>query len=36
MTHYNTLIINLSKPQLIKLKPGMKNSTKITLNLPPN
>ena len=36
MTQYNTLKVNLSNSQLIKLKSGIKNGTEATLNLPTN
>ena len=36
MTQYNTLSINLSYSQLNKLKSGIKNGTKVTLNLSSN
>ena len=32
MTRYNTLNMKLSNSQLNKLKSGMKNGTKVTLN----
>ena len=36
MTQHNTLKVNLSNSQLIKLKSGIKNGTEATLNLPTN
>ena len=36
MTQYNTLNVNLSNSQLNKLKSGIKNGAKVTLNLSPN
>ena len=36
ITQYNTLPVNLSNSQLNKLKSGIKNSTKVTLNLSSN
>ena len=33
MTQYNTLNVKLSNSQLNKLKSGIKNGTKVTLNL---
>ena len=36
MTKYNTLNMNLSNPQLNKLKSGIKNGTEVTLNLSSN
>ena len=36
MTKYNTLNMNLSNPQLNKLKLGIKNGTEVTLNLSSN
>ena len=36
MTRYNTLKVNLSNSQLIKIKSGIKNGTEATLNLPTN
>ena len=33
MTRYNTLNVKLSNTQLNKLKSGIKNGTKVTLNL---
>ena len=33
MIQYNTVIAKLSNSQLNKLKSGIKNSTKVTLNL---
>ena len=36
MTHYNTLNVRLSDPQLNKLKSGIKNGIEVTLNLSSN
>ena len=36
MTRYSTLIVELSNSQLNKLKSGIKNGTKVTLNLRSN
>ena len=36
MTHFNNLNVKLSNLQLNKLKPGIKNSAKVTLNLSSN
>ena len=36
MTKYKTLNVKLSNSQLNKFKLGIKNSTKVTLNLPSN
>ena len=36
MTKYNTLNVKLSSSQLNKLKPGIKDSTEVTLNLSSN
>ena len=36
MTQYNTLNIKLSISQLNKLKSGIKDGTRVTLNLPSN
>ena len=36
MTQYNTLDIKLSNSQINKLKPGIKNGTKVILNLSSN
>ena len=36
MTKYKTLNVKLSNSQLNKLKLGIKNGTKVTLNLPSN
>ena len=36
MTQYNTLNVKLSNPQLKKLKSGIKNGTKVNLNLSSN
>ena len=36
MTQYNTLNVKLSNSQLSELKSGIKNSTKVTLNLSSN
>ena len=33
MTQYNNLNVKLSNSQLHRLKPGIKNSTKVTSNL---
>ena len=33
MTQYNNLNVKLSNSQLHRLKPGVKNSTKVTSNL---
>ena len=34
MTQYNSLNVKLSNSQLKKLKPGTKNVTELTLNIP--
>ena len=36
MNQYNTLMVKLSNPQLNKLISGIKNVTKVTLNLSSN
>ena len=36
MTRYSTLIVELPNSQLNKLKSGIKNGTKVTLNLQSN
>ena len=36
MTHYNTLNVKLSNPQLNKLKSGIKNGTEVVLKLSSN
>ena len=36
MTKCNTLSIDLPNSQLLKLKPGIKNGTELTLNLSAN
>ena len=36
MTQYNTLNVKLSNSQLNKLKSGIKNNTKVTLNFSSN
>ena len=36
MTQYNTLNVILSSSQVTHLKPGIKNDTKVTLNLSSN
>ena len=36
MTHYNILNAKLSNSQIKKLKSGIKNDTKVTLNLSSN
>ena len=36
MTRYSTLIVELPNSQLDKLKSGIKNGTKVTLNLQSN
>ena len=36
MTRYSTLIVELSNSELNKLKSGIKNGTKVTLNLRSN
>ena len=36
MTQYNTLNVKLSNTNLNKLKSGIQNDTKVTLNIPSN